>query len=237
MSEVSINRLWHAILPIMRTWILQPQIEKLENFLLEFKALERRQTIAVIWQMIQPEGYIFTNESFKIRTIHQYIKESPQLSIMRNTMQMSEKMDTQYMEIKYEMVLLLDDRQYDMTQHDIFEKIMQMIQISPIEIMGELTYHYTYIWMQLNFPHYNGTITIPQELTNSERVDLIVSMWAVDNIYNQEILILHGKLVENIIINRYTECDLLVQNTKDNLKFLYQRMMKKIVNKKKLNTI
>ena len=229
MDIITKNRLWTAILPTMRRWILIPQIKQLEQFLLQFRNLEFMQSLTVIWQMVQPENFVFSTEVLEIQTIHRYIEESRQLSILKTTMRQREvfilEYRYRYMEIKQEIRYAFEAYRHIMRLCDIQEKMFQLIQISPAEIIVELVYHYNIILNQLIiYQHRQYEVETPIGLSVEERFNLIESLRENGNTFTQQLLFLHEELIIQIIIRREKEIDKLEKNIKSQLILLNQQI-------------
>ena len=229
MESITKNRLWTAILPTMRRWILIPQIKQLEQFLLHFRNLEFMQTLAAIWQIVQPEDYMFSTEVLEIQTIHRCIEESSQLSILKTTMRCREVfiMDHRYryMEIKQEIRYAFEAYRHIMRLCDIREEMFRLIQTSPAEIIVELVYHYNIILNQLIiYQRRQYEVETPIGLSLEERINLIASLREDGDILTQQLLFLHEELINQIIIRREKEIDKLEKNVMLQLILLYQQV-------------
>ena len=213
------NRLWTAILPTMQRWIIIPQINQLEQFLLHFRNLEFMQTLSVIWQMVQPECFVFSTEVLEIQTMHHYIEELSQLSVLK-TMRRREVfiMDHRY---RY----AFEAYRHIMRLCDIREEMFQLIQTSPAEIIVELVYHYNIILNQLIiYQHRQYKVETPIVLSIEERINLISSLREDGDILTQQLLFLHEELINQIIIRREKEIDKLEKNVMLQLILLYQQV-------------
>ena len=229
MESITKNRLWTAILPTMRRWILIPQIKQLEQFLLHFRNLEFMQTLSVIWQMVQPDGFVFSTEVLEIQTIHHYIEESSQLSVLKTTMRHREVFIMnhryRYMEIKQEIRYAFEAYRHIMRLCDIREEMVQLIQTSPAEIIVELVYHYNIILNQLIiYQRRQYKVETPIALSIEERINLISSLREDSDILTQQLLFLHEELINQIIIRREKEINKLEKDIMLQLVLLYQQI-------------
>lgn len=234
MEIITKNRLWQKILPIMRNWILTPQIIQLKYFLIDFERLEFIQKLSVIWQITQPENFIFSNEVFEIQTIYNYIKESPQLSILQTIMRKRELFIItyryRYMEIKQEIRYVFEEHRHLMRLCDIREEMFQLIRTSPAEIIVELVYHYNIILNELIVYHprqYN--VEIPVALSIEERLNLVLSLYEDGDLLTRRLLFLHDILMNQIITRRNKEIDTLEKNVNLQLILLQQQQIKEFL--------
>ena len=234
MEIVSKNRAWLAILPTMRNWIISPQIEKVESFLTQFKKLNMVQKITAIWQMMQPEHFFMEFETMEIAAMHQCIKDSPQLSLTRETMRNEEifTLRGRYGDIKRDIKDIFEDFENVMTYFLAEEVLIQLIQSSPSEIMEEVWFHYNYVLARTNFRYTTNDISqgfmiLPEALSFEERLTLTSSLRVNGDIITQRLLDIHMMLMDYIIECRMDQIKELLIDVDHHLAFLQKRLGKK----------
>ena len=231
MEEVSKNRLWQAILPTMKIWILAPQIKTLENFLLQFKMLTQLQTIIVIWQIAQPAGIIsLCNEVLEIQTVHRYIFETPQLVIIQTALQKQEILCmNRYTNIKTDIENLFHN-DTSIIICNIYNIMLNLIQMSSIEIIEEIVYHYNFVLNNLSLRLVDmrrNYRTLRVKTSDMSAIEESRNNWilymrnvATSNLFIQKAIILHEELEKQIIARRQNDINNLVTDIELQLKYM-----------------
>ena len=235
MSSAGKNCLWISIQPIMRFWIISYQIQNLKKFLLQIKNWTKIQAIFIIWRIVQSD---FDYKSKEIETeieaqemVYHCAHISHWFTSILQTMKIQElfSINLRFNAIKEEIRDALQ-RNQDMDYRTFIPRLAtRLISISPYQIMEELVFHYNDILSKLEFNFFNSTdieITpklfeyLPEHQTMQTRLLRNSSKHVT-----QIVLVMHEKLVDQIITHRQTAINELITTIEQRVVFLQEHQL------------
>ena len=218
---------WESIRPIVRFWILAPHIQNLENFLRQIKNLTEMEAISMIWQMVQPDFFSGITE-IHVMLCH-CVHISSWLTAKQTTMQQGElyAIDRRSETIKRRIKETFEDNEGMMPALRVMRLIMRLIRSAPGEIVAELVYHYEDIWQNTDFNDCTVKhVTAPRSPSGEERAAEASLLRNNPNLIVQMILVMHERLVDQIMAYRQRTMDELVRDVEERLVFLRQQQLR-----------